>query len=131
MAGEEIDYAWEERWVRDEGIAKLMPRAIAAALANAKVEAKLVDHFIFPSSFRGIDRQVASHCGIRPDAVVDLLVERIGEIGVAHPLLLLSQLLETAKPGACIVVAQFGSGAQAIVFRVTERRRLFPACQRV
>lgn len=120
MAGEDIDYAWEERWVRDEGIAKLMPRAITAALANAKVEAKLVDHFIFPSSFRGIDRQVAANCGIRPDAVADSLVERIGEIGVAHPLLLLSQLLETAKPGAFILVAQFGSGAQAIAFRVTD-----------
>jgi 3-hydroxy-3-methylglutaryl CoA synthase len=119
MAGEDIDYAWEERWVRDEGIAKLMPRAITAALVNAKVEASAIDHFIFPSSFRGIDRQVAASCGIWPDAVMDSLTEQIGELGVGHSLLLLAQLLETAKPGAHIVVAQFGSGAEAIVFRVT------------
>jgi 3-hydroxy-3-methylglutaryl CoA synthase len=120
MAGEDIDYAWEERWVRDEGIAKLMPRAITAALANAKVEARAIDHFIFPSSFRGIDRQVAASCGIRPDAVIDSLTEQIGELGVGHSLLLLAQLLEIAKPGAHIVVAQFGSGAEAVVFRVTD-----------
>ena len=120
MAGDDIDYAWEERWVRDEGIAKLMPRAITAALANAKVEAGTVDHFIFASSFRGIDRQVAASCGIRTDAVMDSLTEQIGELGVGHSLLLLAQLLETAKPGAYIVVAQFGSGAEAVVFRVTD-----------
>jgi 3-hydroxy-3-methylglutaryl CoA synthase len=120
MAGEDIDYAWEERWVRDEGIAKLVPRAITAALASAKVDAKAIDHFIFPSSFRGIDRQVAASCGIRPDAVIDSLTEQIGELGVGHSLLLLAQLLEIAKPGAHIVVAQFGSGAEAVVFRVTD-----------
>jgi 3-hydroxy-3-methylglutaryl CoA synthase len=120
LAGEDIDYTWEERWVRDEGIAKLMPRAIAAALAKAKIEPGSVDHLIFPSGFRGMDRQVAAICGIRTEAVTEALFDQIGDTGVAHPLLLLAHLLESAKPGAHIVLAQFGSGAQALVFRVTD-----------
>jgi 3-hydroxy-3-methylglutaryl CoA synthase len=125
QAGEEIDYHWEERWVRDEGLSKIAPKAIAAALASAKVKADKVDYFIFPSTFAKIDRQIAKTCGIRPDAIVDTLAESVGDTGVAHGVLLLSHVLETAKPGAVILVAQFGSGAEALVFRVTDAIKSF------
>lgn len=120
MAGEDIDYAWEERWVRDEGIGKLVPKAIRAALAQAGLAAGDIDHFIFPSTFRNIDRQLAKRCGIRPEAVVEALAEGVGDTGAAHALLLLAHVLERASPGQRILVAQFGSGAQALVFGVTD-----------
>lgn len=118
--GEDVDYHWEERWVRDEGISKLMPRAVAAALQQAGVGAAQVDHFIFPSSFAKMDAQLAKTCGIRGEAVVDALLDQVGDSGLPHGLLLLSHVLERAQPGQVIVVAQFGSGAQALVFRVTD-----------
>ncbi|XAH21555.1 OB-fold domain-containing protein [Xylophilus sp. GW821-FHT01B05] len=118
--GEDIDYAWEERWVRDEGIGKLVPRAIATALAEAGVEAEKIDHFIFPSTFQKMDLQLARRCGIRAEAVVDALAAQVGETGVPHALLLLAQVLERARPSQLILVAQFGSGAQAVLFRVTD-----------
>lgn len=120
LAGEDIDYHWEERWVRDEGLSKLTPRAVTVALAAAGVEAGAVDHFIFPSSFARIDAQIAKACGIRAEAVVGNLAESVGDTGVGHGLLLLAGVLERARPGQLIVLAQFGSGAQALVFRVTE-----------
>lgn len=125
MAGDDIDYAWEERWVRDEGIGKLVPKAIGAALAQAKVEASEIDHFIFPSTFQKIDRQLAKSCGIRAEAVADALAEGVGDTGSAHALLILAHVLERAQPGQLILVAQFGSGAQALVFRVTDAVRSF------
>ncbi|KQP45504.1 3-oxoacyl-[acyl-carrier-protein] synthase III C-terminal domain-containing protein [Pseudorhodoferax sp. Leaf274] len=123
--GEDVDYHWEERWVRDEGIAKLVPRAVKAALANAGVQPAQVDHFIFPSSFARMDQQLAKACGMRPEAVVDALTDTVGETGVPHGLLLLAQVLEGVQPGQCIVLAQFGSGAQALVFRATDAVRTF------
>ena len=120
MAGEEIDYHWEERWVRDEGIQKLAPKAIAAALSKAGIEAGQVDHFVFPSTFSKMGSQLAKRCGIRDEAVVDALLEKIGDTGAAHTLLILAHVLERAQPGQHILVAQFGSGAQALVFRVTD-----------
>ena len=119
-AGEELDYAWEERWVRDEGIAKLVPPVVADALAKAGIAAAEVSHFIFPCTFAKADVQVAKSCGIRVEAVVDVLAESLGDTGTAHGLLLLAQLLERARPGEVIVLAQFGSGAQALVLRVTD-----------
>ncbi len=119
-AGEEVDYHWEERWVRDEGITKLVPRAVNAALQQAGVTPAEVDHFIFPSTFAKMDQQLAKACGIRPEAVVANLNDAVGDSGLPHGLLLLAHALESARPGQCIVLAQFGSGAQALVFRVTD-----------
>lgn len=125
QSGEDIDYAWEERWVRDEGVARLVPQAIGAALAQAGVAAAQVDHFIFPTSFAKMESQLAKACGIRESAVVDGLVDRIGETGVPHALLLLAEVLARAEPGQHVLVSQFGSGAQALLLRVTDKVRDF------
>lgn len=119
MAGEEIDYHWEERWVRDEGIGKLGPRAIASALQKAGVEAGAIDHFIFPTTFAKMEAQLAKACGIRAEALADSLAATVGETGTPHALLMLAAVLERAQPGQHILLAQFGGGAQAIVLRVT------------
>lgn len=119
-SGDAVDYHWEERWVREEGVGRLMPPTIARALANAGLNAAAVDHFIFPTSFAKLDSQLAKTCGLRPEAVVDGLGATIGETGTPHALLLLAHTLERARPGEVILVAQFGSGAEALVFRVTE-----------
>lgn len=125
LAGEEIDYAWEERWIRDEGIGKLVPEVIAAALKNSGIEAVQVDHFIFPTSFQKIEAQIAKKCGIKEGAIVDGMAQQVGDTGVPHALLLLSKVLENALPGQTILLAQFGGGAQAFVFRVTDAIRSF------
>jgi 3-hydroxy-3-methylglutaryl CoA synthase len=120
LAGEEIDYSWEERWIRDEGISKLVPEAISTALADAGVSAAEIDHFIFPTSFQKMEAQLAKKCGLRDTAIVDGLGSQVGDTGVPHAVLLLSHVLERARPGQTILLAQFGSGAEAFVFRVTD-----------
>jgi 3-hydroxy-3-methylglutaryl CoA synthase len=119
-AGEDFDYQWEERWIRDEGYLKLVPPVLVRALASAGVEAGAVDHFIFPSTFRGVADILAKRLGVKPEAVADNLGQNVGETGCAHALLMLAQTLETAKPGAVILVAQFGQGCEALVFKVTD-----------
>ena len=124
-AGQEVDYFWEERWVRDEGISKIAPKAVREALSAAGVEAAQVDHFIFPSTFAKIDQQVAKRCGIRAEAVADALSATVGDTGVPHALLMLAGVLERAEPGQVIVLLQFASGAEALVLRVTDAIRSF------
>jgi 3-hydroxy-3-methylglutaryl CoA synthase len=118
-SGEEIDYAWEERWVRDEGVSKLAPRVIVEALRQAGVAAAQVDHFLFPSPFARMDAEIARTCGIKPEAIADAMLGQIGDCGAAHGLLMLAATLERARPGQTIVLAQFGAGAQALVLRTT------------
>ncbi|MDQ0463166.1 3-hydroxy-3-methylglutaryl CoA synthase [Caulobacter ginsengisoli] len=119
-ADQEFDYSWEERWIRDEGIAKLVPPVIAKALATAKVEASAVTHFCFPSTFAGMAATLAKGAGIPAEAVRDNLASTLGETGCAHALVMLAHTLEQAKPGDLILVAQFGQGAEAMLLKVGE-----------
>jgi 3-hydroxy-3-methylglutaryl CoA synthase len=120
-ANSDFDYSWEERWIRDEGIIKLVPPAIVDALAAAGLGADKVDHFCFPSTFAGMAANIAKTVGIPAEAVRDNLAGVMGEAGSAHGLVMLAHALEQAKAGDVILVAQFGQGAEALVFKVTER----------
>lgn len=118
---EEFDYNWEERWVRDEGFAKIAPPVISRALNSAGVAAADVTTFILPTTFKGVAEGVAKKAGVPPAAVKDPLGAQLGEAGAAHALVMLAHALETAKPGDVIVCAQFGQGCEALVFRATDR----------
>lgn len=120
-AEEAFDYNWEERWIRDEGYAKIVPPTIERALKSAKVKAEDVATFILPSTFKGVAESIAKKLKIKPEAVRDNLAANVGEAGCAHALVMLAHALETAKAGDVIVVAQFGQGCEANVFRVTEK----------
>ncbi|MCS6926838.1 MAG: OB-fold domain-containing protein [Candidatus Binatia bacterium] len=50
----------------------------------------------------------------------------IGDAGTAQPLLLLAAVLERAKPGDLVLVAGYGDGGDAAVFRVTDAIAGFP-----
>ena len=115
----EIDYHWEERWVRDEGVFKFLPKVINDVLTQAGVAGDEVTHFIFPTTLRKAALSLAGKCGIASESVVDDLSSTVGDSGTAHGLLMLTLALERAKPGDIILLSQFGSGARAMLFRVT------------
>ncbi|NNM71610.1 hydroxymethylglutaryl-CoA synthase family protein [Enterovirga aerilata] len=117
--GEKFDYGWEARWIRDEGYARLVPKAVAGALAKAGLAAGDIDRFILPAPMRGVAEAMAKAAGIRPEAVADGLAATVGETGVAHPLLMLAHALEQAKAGERVLVAGFGSGCDVVIFERT------------
>lgn len=114
------DYYWEERWIRDEGYLKLVPRAVAAALSQAGVDAAQIDHFIMPSPFKGIASALARQLGLRAGVEADALDEACGYTGTAHALLMLAATLEKAKAGETILLIGFGQGCDALVLRTTD-----------
>jgi 3-hydroxy-3-methylglutaryl CoA synthase len=113
------DYAWEERWVRDEGYLKIVPRVVAALLARTDTPPAAVSAFILPCTLSRIVPGVARAVGIPEAAVRDNLAAVCGDTGAAHPLVMLAHALEEAKPGDLILVAAFDSGCDALLFRVT------------
>jgi len=119
--GAASDYGWEERWIRDEGYAKIVPQAIAAALAQADVAARELAHFVMPSPIRGAAAAVARAVGFKGE-VADDLSAGCGLTGAAHAFLMLAKVLETAEAGAKILLVGFGQGADAIVLEATGRR---------
>lgn len=131
-ATEAYDYTWEERWIRDEGFAKIVPPCINQALAKAGAAAADVDHFIMPSTIGRAVAGIARQVGLRPEAIADNLAGVMGEAGAAHPLVMLLHVLETrAKPGDLLLLAGFGQGCDVVVLRTTEALAQFQSAQGV
>lgn len=115
------NYAWEGRWVRDEGYLRLLTGSIRDGLDRNGVSAGDIDHLILALPAQGVDAQVAKAIGIAPDRLVDGMHGDLGYTGAAHPLLLLARLLAHAGPGKCIALAAFGQGVDLLLFRTTDR----------
>ena len=118
-ANADFDYALEERWVRDEGYFKLVPRTISRVLEKQGVNAGSIDYFILPAS-TAVSKRVASLSGMDNAELVDPLKENLGHCGTAAPLLMLAHVLERAKPGQHILLTGFGQGVDALLLRITE-----------
>lgn len=116
----DFDYAWEERWIRDEGFKKIAPRTIARAIEAADVAPDRVTALIAPTPFKRLDAEIAKAVGIDEKRVRRDLIDQIGHLGAAHPLFMLCHALEEANPGDCIVMASVGQGCDVVVFEVTD-----------
>jgi len=123
----EHDYAWEERWIRDEGYMKIVPRALEAVLKAAGAKPESVTHFCMPCTLSRVGPAIAKRAGIAENAVRDTLGTVCGDTGAAHPLVLLVHALQDAKPGERILVASFGQGCDALLFEVTDAITQLPA----
>ncbi|MBN8478554.1 MAG: OB-fold domain-containing protein [Burkholderiales bacterium] len=114
-----FDYPWEERWVRDEGLSRIIPAAVSGVLRKAGVDASRIRHFIVPTDQDRVPGALARELGIPVDAVADNLAGRVGVTGTAHALLLLAHRLETARCGEYVLLVGFGQGCDALLLRTT------------
>lgn len=115
---ERFDYYWEERWARDEGVLKIIPKAIEALLAKAGMSADQIDHFILPVAAPSA-RRVCNKTGIAEDALADTLTGLMGESGAAHPLVMLANCLHSARANQTILLIGYGQGCDAILLKTT------------
>jgi hydroxymethylglutaryl-CoA synthase len=117
--GREFDYAWEERWIRDEGYLKIVPPVIEGVLAEASVKPADIAHFCVPCTLPRVAQALAARLGLPPASLRPNLDGLCGDTGAAHPLVMLVHALEEAKPGERILVASFGNGSDALLFEAT------------
>lgn len=113
------DYFWEERWIRDEGYAKLVPKAVKAALADADLAISDLTTLVFAAPLKGVVAGVAKQLGFAGQ-IAEGLEEQVGYTGLAHPLLMLAGALQQARPGDRVLVIGFGQGAEALILEVTD-----------
>ena len=119
--GADFDYAWEARFVRDEGYQKILGSTIVDALRELAISGEEIDHAVIAVPVKAVPQKLAKVAGIAPDAVADISMATIGDTGVTHPLLMLAMTLQHAKPGEKVLLASFGQGADVLVFETTEQ----------
>ena len=115
-----FDYAWEERWIRDEGYLKIVPRTLAALFQKTGVKPASIAHFCMPTALPRVAERIVEICGLPPSSRRDNLQGQCGETGAAHPLLMLAHALEQAKPGELVLTVGFGQGCDAILIEAGE-----------
>jgi len=116
----EYDYYWEERWIRDEGYAKIVPATVYPLLDQAGVSAGDISFFCMPGYMSRLGTTLARRLGIPAEAVVDNLSAEIGDTGTPQALLMLATALEKAQPGDQVLVVGFGAGCDAVLLEATE-----------
>lgn len=127
---EEFTWLWrtdEQRYVQlsdarfaaSYAYARDVPEAVSAALRRADIPPERVAYLALAAPDARAATEAARRIGCAPAAVVPALATEAGMLGTAEPLVLLARALETVQPGAIVVVAGFGEGAEALVFRAT------------
>jgi 3-hydroxy-3-methylglutaryl CoA synthase/uncharacterized OB-fold protein len=95
--------------------------AVASALRKAELPPTKVARLALGAPDARAAADAAKRIGCDPKTqLVPLHVAEAGILGTPDPLVLLARALETASPGDFIVVAGYGEGADALVFRATE-----------
>ena len=119
LPGWQRSKSWEERF----GETKYVPlgeQAFNAGLKTAELTAADIDHLIVTGSHPRAVRALTPRLGVDKEKIVDALDATVGWTGTAHPALLLTSVLETAKPGEVIAVLSLADGADMLIFRTTD-----------
>lgn len=119
QTGQDFDYAWESRWIRDEGQVPILSTAINEGLTKFGVGGADIDHVLIAAPMRAVPKPILKACDFQPENLSSLLYEDVGYAGVAHPILMLARVLETAKAGEKILLVGFGQGADVLLFEAT------------
>jgi 3-hydroxy-3-methylglutaryl CoA synthase len=129
---EEFTYLWrtdeqrqlrvtEPRFGTTYGYVRDVAEAIGAALRKAEVPPARVAKLALGAPDQRGAAEAAKRAGCDPARQLEAsLVNEAGILGSPEPLALLSRSLETAAPGDFIVVAGWGEGSDALVFRATD-----------
>ena len=95
--------------------------AAQSAADDAKVALTAVDHIAITGVHPRAARTLARSLDVKPDVLIDDLASTVGNCGTAHLGLLLALALDRASPGDTIALLVLADGADAFVFRCTER----------
>lgn len=116
--GHETAYASEERFVRDVATSAVIAPAIAQACAMAGVAPSQIAAAAVHEPLPGMWKDIARQTGVAAANHATALFERAGDLGAAHAPFAFGLALDAAKPGDFVLLAGFGSGCDALVFRV-------------
>lgn len=119
-AKDAFDRSWEERWMRDAGYLRFIPRAVAGLLQKYGLSIGDFAKVIYACPYNREHAAIAKKLGLSPEKVQDNLMSEVGDTGAAYPLVMLAAALEEAQPGDRLLAVSYGNGCDALYFEVTE-----------
>ena len=113
---------WETRFVLEEGYMACIEESIAGVLEKASLEPAEISKFILPAPDSRTHKKMIKKLGFNQETQVqDPMLSSVGYCGTAHPIIMMAAALEEAKEGDVLLLAAYGDGADAMIFRVTDQ----------
>lgn len=116
----QFDRQWEDRWIRDEGFARLLPEAIKGLMDKYGLKITDFNRVIYPCIYPDVRKKLSTILGFDPASEQTNLQVEVGESGSSHSLVMLAAALEQSQPGDKLLLIGYGSGCDAMWFEVTE-----------
>jgi hydroxymethylglutaryl-CoA synthase len=111
---------WEERFAITQGYNRVVRQTVAELMERTAIGPSEISKAIFYAPDPGSLAAVAKSLGFKAEQIPDHMFSSVGNTGTAMPLLVLSSALEEATAGDKLLVVGYGSGADALLFEVTE-----------
>ena len=112
---------WEDRFVAEQGYLKLLPEAVSQLMSKHKLGTKDFAKVVLYGPDARRHQQMVTKLGFDAKTQVqNPLLNSVGNTGAASTPMMLVAALEDAKPGDRILLANYGNGADAFIFLVTE-----------
>ncbi len=121
LEGDKLVKATEERFIREQGYKIFIPELISGLLTKYGLGVKDISRVAFPCLNNKEHAAIGKGIGFSPEQIQPPLVNEIGESGTASPLVSLAAILDKAKPGDRFIIASYGQGAEALLFKVTDK----------
>lgn len=118
--GDRFVSGWEERFAVTQGYQRVVRQAVSELFERSAIGPSEISKAIFYAPDAGSLAAVAKSLGLKAEQIPDHLFSSVGNTGTAMPLLVLSSVLEDAKPGEKLLVVGYGSGCDALMFEVTD-----------
>jgi 3-hydroxy-3-methylglutaryl CoA synthase len=118
--GHDFVHSWEDRFVMQESVLPNLTRAIETLLKRCEYPIENFDRVVLATPDARSHASLARSSKVDPDTLEPHLFGRLGHAGAAAAPLLLLAALESAKPGEQILLADFGSGANAASISITQ-----------
>ncbi len=115
--------SWEERWIRDEGLNKIIPSTIRGLLNRFNLRIENFSKILISIPFPMPPKRMAKIIKTDPEVLEDTMITQIGYTGSPHPLLMLVKALEDSRPGDRLLLLSIGNGSDAIIFEVKDKIR--------
>jgi hydroxymethylglutaryl-CoA synthase len=119
--------SWEERFIITKGYSETIQKLTAATLAKyGRKPGDFARVVLYGPDARN-HAALAKSLGFNQEQVQEPFFTTIGNTGSASALMMLVAALEQGKPGDRILLLNYGDGADAIIFRITEEINKLPA----
>ena len=113
--------ASEGRFAGVEGYMKTMEEAVLGLLNKTGLKPHEFAKVVFYSPDQRSSAQLAGKLGFDPSSQLqDSFFGLLGNTGTPYAMMMLAAALEESKPGDNILLANYGNGADAFLFKVTE-----------